>query len=753
MGCCTNPPEEDISEDDSDITNGESKPCIQNKRLPSVRHPSNVPTNKLYTSRPSEYVRRRLVTLAHREVIRKCRILLDKLDQCDTRSTDWNNWIMEIMQLLVGIKLKHKARVANDQARQLMSTVLINGNTDDKAIGNHFLKLTDNYYSNCHSRTQSVNYVHSRTSSRLSQLRPTYSEKVQLDSTTEEFSEKKTIKTESFGGSQIVIPATPEILNSTWSLHFPVQVECPALKNLFSWNFDIFGFSAQTSRRPLSTMFLHICSQMNVETTIGGIDWAKLSNYILEVESHYGSNPYHNCIHGADVLHSCVNMMETKYLKEGLDNANRFALVFAAAIHDFRHPGVGNDFLVNTNDDIATTYNDNSVLENWHTSQAFKLLKKSEFNFLGKVSAAVKTLIRTKVIYAVLMTDMKRHGEHVDELGDFLENRENSGEIMDSGLLISHCLHVSDISHPTKEFRLHKMWSSKLAEEFLLQGDKELELGMEPGALFDRRKVKLEKSQIGFIEFLVLPLWINWITLIGENEQLIDQINSNKEEWLKIVTSQEKQSYSFGNLTVKEEAQEDKLQRLGTNSVVCIGKCEDVNKERKLSRLIPSAHLAEVNITMQNEIEPKVKPSEVEQQRPSPASLQPPDLEVGCRISYPVLNHARVSTEIVVLPEDPRIERTEDRESMVSNSSSRGSALPELSPKANCNNSLREPLALNFGERDGSVINMGLDEEERKKTPLASTALNIFQLQNVESFSNFTVVLTLGTVESNSFLE
>merc|ERR1719317_1127563 len=454
------------------------------------------------------------------------------------------------------IKLKTAAQEASDQAKELLFAALTKGSQEDKEIGNHFRQLT-NMLRGDPWRGGSSAGCHSSLSVPVTKwmLQPKvvessgFSKKINNDIslTGKKNSDKDPFKEIiNFLGKHNSTRLASHTISFQTFQHPKYIKQFPGLKNILSWNFDLFGFSIETSNRPLSTIFMYMCSQMNIETEIVGISMSKFSSFIQEVESKYGDNPYHNYLHGADVLHSSFNLLESDFLQQNLNLVHRFTLLFASAVHDFRHPGVGNDFLVNTGSKIATTYNDTSVLENWHTSQAFLLLNKPEFNFLENVNGPTKAIIRGSTIQSVLMTDMKRHGEHVKQLQELIEQSWSPSELIDPVKLISYALHISDLSHPTKRFDIHMEWSKGLSKEFLEQGDKELELGMEPGALFDRRKVNMEKGQIGFIDFIILPLWINWTTFIGADEEWINQINLNKEEWQRRagLESQEKESRS-----------------------------------------------------------------------------------------------------------------------------------------------------------------------------------------------------------------
>lgn len=57
-----------------------------------------------------------------------------------------------------------------------------------------------------------------------------------------------------------------------------------------------------------------------------------------------------------------------------------------AAIHDFAHPGLNNNFLINSGHELAITYNDRSVLENMHVAEAFRRFEDDSMNFWDMMS-------------------------------------------------------------------------------------------------------------------------------------------------------------------------------------------------------------------------------------------------------------------------------------------------------------------------------------------------------------------------------
>jgi len=68
-------------------------------------------------------------------------------------------------------------------------------------------------------------------------------------------------------------------------------------------------------------------------------------------------------------------------LKRLMSPLDVLACLLAAAIHDFRHPGFNQNFLVATKHELAILYSDQSVLESMHVSSAWAILLVDDCTF------------------------------------------------------------------------------------------------------------------------------------------------------------------------------------------------------------------------------------------------------------------------------------------------------------------------------------------------------------------------------------
>lgn len=102
--------------------------------------------------------------------------------------------------------------------------------------------------------------------------------------------------------------------------------------------------------------------------------------------------------------------------------------------------------------------------------------------------------------------------------------------------MLENLVHCADLSNPTKPLPLYKRWVALLMEEFFLQGDKERESGMDISPMCDRHNATIEKSQVGFIDYIVHPLWETWADLVHPDAQdILDTLEENRDYYQSMI--------------------------------------------------------------------------------------------------------------------------------------------------------------------------------------------------------------------------
>ncbi|XP_022071405.2 cAMP-specific 3',5'-cyclic phosphodiesterase 4C-like [Acanthochromis polyacanthus] len=312
------------------------------------------------------------------------------------------------------------------------------------------------------------------------------------------------------------------------------------LEDLDKWSFNIFRVAELSNNRPLSCVMYAIFQERELLKTFR-IPVDTFVTYVMTLEDHYHGNvAYHNSLHAADVTQSTHVLLSTPALDAVFTDLEILAALFAAAIHDVDHPGVSNQFLINTNSELALMYNDESVLENHHLAVGFKLLHQENCDIFQNLTKRQRQSLRKLVIDMVLATDMSKHMTLLADLKTMVETKK----VTSSGvLLLDHyteriqvlrnMVHCADLSNPTKPLPLYRQWTERIMEEFFRQGDKERERGMEISAMCDKHTASVEKSQVGFIDYIVHPLWETWADLVHPDAQeLLDTLEENREWYL-----------------------------------------------------------------------------------------------------------------------------------------------------------------------------------------------------------------------------
>ncbi|XP_034997115.2 cAMP-specific 3',5'-cyclic phosphodiesterase 4A isoform X3 [Zootoca vivipara] len=309
------------------------------------------------------------------------------------------------------------------------------------------------------------------------------------------------------------------------------------LEHLNKWGLNIFRVAEYTNNRSLSCIMYTIFQERDLLKTFK-IPVDTLVTYIMTLEDHYHADvAYHNSLHAADVTQSTHVLLSTPALDAVFTDLEILAAIFAAAIHDVDHPGVSNQFLINTNSELALMYNDESVLENHHLAVGFKLLQEENCDIFQNLSKRQRQTLRKMVIDMVLATDMSKHMSLLADLKTMVETKKvtSSGVLLldnytDRIQVLRNMVHCADLSNPTKPLELYRQWTDRIMEEFFRQGDKERERGMEISPMCDKHTASVEKSQVGFIDYIVHPLWETWADLVHPDAQdILDTLEDNRD--------------------------------------------------------------------------------------------------------------------------------------------------------------------------------------------------------------------------------
>ena len=324
------------------------------------------------------------------------------------------------------------------------------------------------------------------------------------------------------------------------------------ISNIENENFNIFKLDAEVGRdQTLGIICFYIFNSFGIYNLI---KYPIFENFIKKITRGYiRENPYHNDLHAGDVTQTCMLFIKKGKLNDyiKLDLYSLCALFLSCIIHDFKHPGLTNNFLVNTQHKIAIKYNDRSVLESYHLAESFKIIKKSSnYDIFNDMDKTESSLIRKKMIQCVLSTDMINHAKIFSFTKLLLEKKNNLNSMYDNLNEIQKnekqqnfmdlLIHACDISNPTKPYEIYSIWANNVMNEFYLQGDKEKALGIPVSFLCDRETTSISQGQIGFIEGVVFPFFDCFSKLFSGLEFTIINMEKNKNEFIKIKEMEEK---------------------------------------------------------------------------------------------------------------------------------------------------------------------------------------------------------------------
>lgn len=253
--------------------------------------------------------------------------------------------------------------------------------------------------------------------------------------------------------------------------------------------------------------------------------------FTLIEEGYHSTNPYHNSIHATDVTQAMHCFLQESKILEHLNPLEIMASLIGAVTHDLDHPGVNQPFLIATSNHLAALYENTSVLENHHWRSAIGCLLESG---VAEQVQEFRPELEQQISSLILATDITRQQEFIVNFRQYLDK-----EMLDMckseyrHFILQIALKCADISNPCRPWDVSKKWSHKVCEEFFRQGDYERQLNLPVTSLCDRFSTSVPKIQVGFIKFVVTPLFDEWHRFLKTDlsHRMMKYLKYNQNQW------------------------------------------------------------------------------------------------------------------------------------------------------------------------------------------------------------------------------
>uniref|UniRef100_A0A3B5A744 Phosphodiesterase 7B n=1 Tax=Stegastes partitus TaxID=144197 RepID=A0A3B5A744_9TELE len=228
-------------------------------------------------------------------------------------------------------------------------------------------------------------------------------------------------------------------------------------------------------------------------------------------DDYHSQNPYHNAVHAADVTQAMCCYLKEPKLAEQLTPLDVFLGLMAAAAHDVDHPGVNQPFLIKTRHHLASLYQNTSVLESHHWRSTVGMLRES--GLLSHLPADVTQDVEQQLGSLILATDISRQNEFLLTFREHLDNQDLDLQLAEH----RHFLLQVDISH---------------CPAYL---EKKFDLEISP--LCDQQADSVPAVQIGFISYIVEPLFEEWQRFTEPSPlstTMMGHLHQNKAGWSRL---------------------------------------------------------------------------------------------------------------------------------------------------------------------------------------------------------------------------
>lgn len=239
------------------------------------------------------------------------------------------------------------------------------------------------------------------------------------------------------------------------------------------------------------------------------LDCPTILAFVEAVRRRYRDNAFHSFFHGLHVCQAAAVLARDTGLSVAASPLDLASLVLAALAHDVDHPAVNNDFMMRSESPLALRYNDQSVLENHHTSTMFAILHRPETAVIASLSVKQQRRFRRLAVQSILATDMARHFTLIESIKALDEPIQPGADDKAVASLAEIVLHAADVSGQVQPWRLASRWSDLVAEEFAAQVRREEACGLDPTPFMMNLHTLPARAELqsSFCAYVLLPMW------------------------------------------------------------------------------------------------------------------------------------------------------------------------------------------------------------------------------------------------------
>ncbi|XP_047387592.1 cAMP-specific 3',5'-cyclic phosphodiesterase 4C isoform X2 [Sciurus carolinensis] len=284
------------------------------------------------------------------------------------------------------------------------------------------------------------------------------------------------------------------------------------LEDTNKWGLDVFKVAELSGHRPLTAIVFSIFQERDLFKTFQ-IPADTLATYLLTLEGHYRADvAYHNSLHAADVAQSTHVLLATPALE-----------TWKSWLPSLQVPSM-----------MWTTRGS-------PTSSSLTPVLATDMSKHMNLLADLKTMVETKKVTSLGVLLLDNYSDRIQ--------------------VLQNLVHCADLSNPTKPLPLYRQWTERIMAEFFQQGDRERESGLDVSPMCDKHTASVEKSQVGFIDYIAHPLWETWADLVHPDAQdLLDTLEDNREWYQSRIPrspSDTRSPESFPFELTLEEAEEE----------------------------------------------------------------------------------------------------------------------------------------------------------------------------------------------------